>query len=518
MTNRARGVWLSIVRVFLTGILAASFHAVSSGAPEYRAITILHTNDTHGHLFPFSYPNPPTADVDYARMTAIKNIGGIARRATLVRRIEAERPGNDVVLVDAGDALDGTPFSFEYMGEADFAAMSAAGYDIMTPGNHEFSASLQEFWRNVRTATFPIVSANIIDRSTGEPALPEYKIVEIDGVRMAFFGLTTPNNYRAAREGFEFLDPIEAARRLVPRLREQADVVVALTHISDSEDLSGERRLAEEVPGIDVIVSGHAHVRLAEPVLLARRGQQPFAIGGTLLVQDYQWGGELGRLDLKLRRNGGPFTIMSYSGRLIPVTSDVPEDPRTAEVVAKYYKPISAFYSQVVGEAAADIHHIHDNEGPTESAALNLVCDALRESSRSDIALYNVGGVRGDLVKGPIRVWDIATVLPFKNKLVEIEVTGARLKEAILKDRPGVSGMRYRISHGRLVECTVAGKPVDDSATYRIAISDFMLGYLFSDIASYKVLNDDYRQAIIAYVKAKKTVSPLRDGRRVIEL
>jgi 2',3'-cyclic-nucleotide 2'-phosphodiesterase (5'-nucleotidase family) len=481
-------------------------------APEYRSVTILHTNDTHGHLIPFSLPDPPNPDVEYAGMPVIKDIGGIARRASLARRIEAETRGN-ALLVDAGDALDGTPFSIEYMGEADFAAMSAAGYDVMTPGNHEFSASLQEFWRNVRLATFPLVSANIVDRQTGKPALPPYVIVEMDGVKMAFFGLTIPNKYRAAKEGFDFRDPIEAAKELVPALRQQADVVVALAHLSE-DDLTDFEGLAREVPGIDAIVSGHTHKRLATPVLIKTSDEpRAFSVGGTILVQDYWWAGELGRLDLVLRRDGGPFTLMSYKGRLIPVTSDIPDDPATAAVVDKYYKPISKHYGEVIGEATACLYH--DYEG--DSTMLNLICDAMREGSGAQVAVYNTGGVRGDLDKGPIKVWDIATILPFKNKLVQIEISGGRLKEALEKEKPGVSGVRYRIEGGKLVEATVAGKPVDDSAVYTVATSDFLLGSVFSDVTNHKVLSDDYRTVVVDYIRTHKAISPVADGRRIIE-
>lgn len=498
---------------FLNSIVVACIlllgHAQSFCAPEYRGVTILHTNDTHGHLIPFSFPYEPGSEAGYASMPHIADIGGIARRATLARQIRYETRGN-TLLLDAGDALDGTPFSIQYMGEADFAAMSAAGYDAMTPGNHEFSASVEEFRRNVRIASFPIFSANIVDRETGRLELPQYGVFDVQGARIAVFGLTVANKYRAAKEGFDFLDPIQAAKDLVPELKKQADIVIALTHLGVEED----QKLAREVPGIDVIVGGHSHSRLAEPILV-RHTEEPHAfwVGGTVIVQDYWWGGELGRLDLRLRRNDGPFTLMSYSGRLIPVTSDIPDDPATARVVELYYKPISKLYGRVVGQASDSFINHEERENPV----LNLICDALREAGKTDVAIYNRGGVRGDIVKGEIKVWDIATVLPFRNKVVQTTLTGRQLREIVEAEAHGVSGMTYRMSGGKIVEAKVGGKPLDDDASYTVATIDFLARNFPVAQEQVKVLSDDYRQAIIAYIEARETISPVLDGRMVIE-
>lgn len=468
-------------------LLAACVPSASWAAPEYRAITILHTNDTHGHLLPFSFAKPIDPNDGSASMPCLRDIGGIARRATLARRIESECRGN-VLFLDAGDALDGTPFSIEYMGEADFAAMSVAGYDAMTPGNHEFSASYNEFYRNVRTATFPIVSANIVDRKTGKLALSQYAIFEIDGVKIAVFGLTvTATSYRGAKEGFDFLDAIDAAKELVPQLREKADVVIALTHLSEY-GLIEEEKLVREVPGIDVIVSGHAHYRLAAPKFIRTNDlPEAFRLGGTIVVQDYWFGGELGRLNLRLRRNGGPFTVMGYDGCLIPLTSDIPDDPATKKVVDRYYRPISKKYDEVIGSATGTFY------APPGKDLLRLVCEAMREQAGAQIGIYNPGGVRGDLVEGEIKVWDIAVVLPFKNKLLTAEITGRQLRQAIETHKLGFSG---------------SVEPIDDSAVYMIATVDFLLGGPLKDAKPIKTIAEDYRDALVSYIKEHKTISP----------
>lgn len=191
--------------------------------PEYRLVTILHTNDIHDHLLPFSYPDAIKSQAPLAQMTATKNIGGLARLATLAHQIEAEVDGN-AILVDAGDICDGTPFGIEYKGEADFAALSAAGYDVMVTGNHEFGQSLEQFNRNLALANFPVVCANLLQKDTGNPALPEYVIYDFQGARIAFLGLTTEDikDYKAVKEGFAVADPYETAKRLVPQLKKES--------------------------------------------------------------------------------------------------------------------------------------------------------------------------------------------------------------------------------------------------------------------------------------------------------
>lgn len=496
--------------LLLACALAACAPTSSWSSPEYRAVTILYTNDTHDHLLPFSYPDPLNKSLPYASMPFIKNIGGIARRATLANRIKAEMHGN-ALLVDAGDIMEGTPFGLEYTGEPDFAAMRAAGYDAATPGNHDFRISLDGFYRNLRIASFPIVCANLIDRKTGKPAVPAYKVDDFRGAKIAVFGLTVPSpEFQSAKEGLDFLDPFETAKKLVPELRKQADVVIALSHLGSADD----ERLAKEVPGIDVIVGGHSHARLAAPKFVSHGRSGAFALNGTIVLQAYEHGAELGRLDLRLRRNNGPFTLMSYSGRLIPITSDIPDDPATAKVIERYYRPIAKHYDELIGEATATLYNLG-----AESAVLNLICDSMREASGAQIAMYGTGGVRGDILQGPIRVWDIASVIPYAHKIVVLDMTGAQVKQILIRFpyKPGVSGMRYHMAGNRIIEATVDGQPIDDKAVYKLATIDWLVGLYFQSIPAGKTLDITAQQAVVNYIKARKTISPVADGRKTAE-
>jgi 5'-nucleotidase / UDP-sugar diphosphatase len=145
------------------------------------SLTILHTNDTHGRLMSFSYPTVATPGSEFADVLVRTNIGGIARRATLAKRLREElgRQGTTVWMMHAGDFSDGTPFSIEYHGEADAAAMNAAGYDFGTLGNHEFNNPLPRLKSIIKMFHYPVLCANVTDNSTGALFLPAYEIRDL---------------------------------------------------------------------------------------------------------------------------------------------------------------------------------------------------------------------------------------------------------------------------------------------------------------------------------------------------
>lgn len=483
--------------VLMLAIIAASAYA----SPEYRKLTILHTNDTHGHLLPFIYPFP-----DANGKNQWISVGGITRRAYLAKKIAAEEK-NPTILVDAGDALDGTPFSVEYMGEADFAAMNAAGYALKTFGNHEFSASLKEFERNLKICTFPTISANLKYRSSALSFEPGYKIMDFDGVKVAFIGLTRMSpEYKAAKEGFDFEDPIATAKVLVPELKKLADIIIAITHIGYSED----KRLASEVPGINVIVGAHSHTLLTKPTFVGSANRiDPFSVNGTVIVQDGEWGVNLGKLELFFRRDNSPFTLMSYKGELIPVTAQLAEDARTKSVLDKYYKPISKYYDEVIGTATADF--------VTSEALLNLVCEGMRFASKSDIAIYNTGGIRSVFAAGKIKMWNIADVMPFQNNVVVLNITGARLKQALSELKPGVSGLRYKIdTDDKLVEASISGQPIEDTKSYSVSTNSFVADNGFKDITDIRDTKMNVREAVKQFIISQKEITPVEDGRRIM--
>lgn len=482
------------------------------GTAQQVSLTILHTNDTHGHLLPFSYPAIVPLGSELADLRVRKDIGGVARRATLAKRLRAELEarGTTVWLVDAGDFCDGTPFSAEYHGEADVEAMNAAGYTFGTLGNHEFNNPLSTLKKLIGMFRFPVLCANAFEVSTGKPLVQPSTIREVGPLTIGIFGLLTRESggYQAGREGVTVSSELETAQRMVNDLRREAEIVIAISHSGEQMD----EKIGAAVPGLDVIVGGHSHSRLPSGQFVWRSDElKAKEVGGTIIVQDFQWGGELGRLDLLFTKDDeGLWHVDRYRARLIPVTPDIPEDQSVAAVVQRYWKPIAEHYGEVIGQAADDFSERGDDLAP-----YHLVADAIRESSGSEIELENMAGVRAPLIKGDITLADLMNLDPFENNVVTFKISGRQLKEILRKSRPAVSGIRYRLENGVLTELSVAGQPVQDDRIYTGATNSYFSDRILkgNEIVDTGKLR---RDVLIKYIRKKGTVRPSYDGRRVV--
>jgi 5'-nucleotidase/UDP-sugar diphosphatase len=482
------------------------------GAAQQVSLTILHTNDVHSHLLPFSYPSEAPAGSDLAGLRSRRDIGGIARRATLAKRVREERQarGGTVWLVDAGDFTDGTSFSTEYHGEADIDAMNAAGYTFGTIGNHELNAPLATLKKLVNMAKFPLLCANLTDNATGKLLAPPSEIRRLGQLKIGIFGLTTPSasEYPAAKDHLMIGNEIETARRMANALRREANIIILISHAGEDVD----EDIAREVPGIDVIIGGHSHTRLPLGQFIWRSDELiRRSVNGTIIVQAYQGGGELGRLDLLFGKDEKKvWHVERYRERLLEVTPDIQEDAAVAAVVARYWDPISARYGEIIGQAAADI-----TELDLDKANYNLVADAVRETYGAEIGLENMGGVRAPLIKGNITLEDLTQLDPFSNTVVTFKITGSQLKDILLRSKPAVSGLRYRIEGKQLVEASVDGKPIVDTQVYSGVSNSYMAG---TDIKGIEVVDTKKVRLdlIIEYIRKKGTVHPVNDGRRVI--
>lgn len=267
-------------------------------------ITLLHTNDTHSRLDPF----PPGHG-------ALSGRGGIARRAALVGQLRKELGA--VLLLDAGDVFQGTPYFNLYKGRLDYQLMSMMGYDAATLGNHDFDNGVEGLLAAMEEARFPFVNCNFDFK--GAPALAQrvrpYVVrnfpgvrVGITGVGIAFSGLVAPKNH----EGVVYRDPAESLRPVLARLREveKVDLVVLLSHLGhDMQSGPSDLVLAATVPGIDVIIGGHSHTFLDEPVRVKQ------AEGETHIFQVGFAGVNLGRMDFSVQRR----RVRAAAARSLPV-------------------------------------------------------------------------------------------------------------------------------------------------------------------------------------------------------
>ena len=268
-------------------------------------ITILHTNDTHSQIDPL-----PANDANAGK-------GGVARRATLVKRIRKENP--NTLLIDAGDVLQGTPYFNFYKGEVEYKAMSAIGYDVGTLGNHEFDNGVDALATALKFANFDLVSANYDVKGTVlEQRVKRYVVKTAGGIKIGLFGLgvspvglITPDNFK----GVTYIDPVVAARDVVKKLREEerCSLIVGMSHLGFYEKGDrGDSMVAAQVDGIDFIASGHTHTFMKEPVFQT----QPCG-AKTMIFQVGKSGIHLGRVDFTFRAG----KVASFKAQLLDLRS-----------------------------------------------------------------------------------------------------------------------------------------------------------------------------------------------------
>ena len=273
----------------LSGALAVSQLPQSLQAKPLKEvkITILHTNDVHSRIEPFPMDG-----------SKLQGLGGVARRSTLIQQIRAKE--KNVLLFDAGDMFQGTPYFNLFDGEVELTLMSKLKYDAGTFGNHEFDNGIAGLLKHFDKAKFPFLTANY---DLSETALAgktkEYEIFERDGIRIGVFGLgvnieglVDKNNYA----GMRYLDPIAVANRIIPTLKSKhkCDIVICLSHLGYSykEDKVSDLRLAAATQDIDLIIGGHTHTFLEKPTEVKNAAGKI-----TLVNQAANGGAVLGRID-----------------------------------------------------------------------------------------------------------------------------------------------------------------------------------------------------------------------------
>ncbi|MCK5416985.1 MAG: 5'-nucleotidase C-terminal domain-containing protein [Desulfobacterales bacterium] len=411
------------------------FSLIISGcatAPLYQKdvesqLTILHTNDHHGHFWKNRHGEI-----------------GFAAQKTLVNQIrkEVKSAGGHVLLLSAGDINTGMPESDLLDAEPDFKAMSAIGYDAMALGNHEFDNPLDVLMKQKQWATFPFLSANTVKKGTGKPLFDVFKIWDFDGLKVAVIGFTTADTPQLTIatnvETLEFKDPVEVAKSMVPKLRKKAAVVIALAHMGYYENAQygsnapGMVTLARAVPGIDVIVGGHSHSKIAEPVVQ----------NGTLIVQAGDNGKYVGRLDLTFK-NG---VVSMQSNRLIPVNlkkkvtksgkkvrvfieEEIKEDPEILGLLTPFYEQGQSELTKVIGSTTDVFVGERKIVRSQETNLGNLIARTQRLKVGADVAIMNSGGIRTSIAKGDITYKDVLKVQPFSNSIGLVTLTGKELKK-----------------------------------------------------------------------------------------
>lgn len=484
----------------IVATLAALFLLHAAHGPDSFAawpdhpdsLVILHTNDIHARLLPFENSKGAV-------------VGGAAARASLIQRMRV--PNGKTLLLDAGDVFQGGPFYNFFRGIPDYRSMTLMRYDAGALGNHELDDGPAAWLRTRSEAAFPILSANVFvagdsawasalspvqagvrrgARWIGGVRVPDgaplrylatpYVVREVGGVKIAILGLTTEDIVsivsRARNPGVAVSDPIQVASALVPELKAKADFVIALTHVGVDVD----RALASRVPGIDLIVGGHSHTFLWQPVFVSNRN--PNGYRGAAIVQAGRWGERIGRVALAI----GPRGIRGLTGALIPVRPDEGEDRQVATMLQPFRDSIATAMDKPAFQSPARVSMAGLEQGETPLG--DFVADVILETAHADLAIMNSGGIRAPLPQGLVTVGDIYTVLPFDNTIVTVPMKGWQVRELLdfIARRLGkggfaqVSGVQFVIRRGRAAEIHVGGRILESDRVYRVATIDFLYG------------------------------------------
>ncbi|UHA62519.1 5'-nucleotidase C-terminal domain-containing protein [Metabacillus litoralis] len=427
---------------------------ISESLPSNFTLSLMHTNDTHAHL------------------------DNVAKSVTAVKEVLAKKP--NALLVNAGDVFSGTLYFNEFKGQADLEFMNLMKYDVMTFGNHEFDLgstdeghqALVDF---IEGANFSFVSSNVDfsadDKFTGlfsdlissEPENGKIYngiIKEVNGEKVGFFGLTTAETADiSSPDKVKFEDYIEEAEKAVKAFEDLGvNKIVAVTHIGydDNPEYDNDLELAANVAGIDVIVGGHSHTELEEPVVITKDGSGKEK-DPTVIVQAYQYNNSLGTIDVEFDENG---KVIGQAGELISI-SEKADDPKAAEMLKKYSDKIAEVKNTPTGGTAVEElpnPRISDDSiisvRNSETALGNLITDGMLDKAKQFnsnvvIAMQNGGGIRAAIDQGEITLGDVLTTLPFGNTLATIEVTGAEIKEALehsISEAPNESGGFLHVS------------------------------------------------------------------------
>ena len=516
----------------LIGLLLLQVSAVGAvGAAEPVEIRILGTNDLHAYLRPIYYRyldeikpwGRQSREGDYVAKAALQGrLGGMAHVAAVVGRLRAEKPERTLVL-DAGDTWHGAGLSVFDRGVTMVKIMNAIGYDAMAPGNWEFIYDKEHLLDLIDMAQFPVVAYNVTDREWDEPAFPQYVIKEVGGLKVAIIGLAYPwtaltSSILGSAGDWKFGLREEEARDLIADIRteEDPDLVVVVSHGGFGMD----QKFARRVDGIDVLLSGHTHDEVYDPVVW----------NDTIVYQGGAHGKFVSRLDVRVKDK----KVVGYSYDLVMVRpSEVEPDAEVQRLVDEAYRPHEARLNEVVGTNHALIFRRDFWESPMGA----LLTDALRAVTGAEISFFPAWRYGATLMPGTITVEDVYNLVPTDGRIVTYSMSGKsirRLMENILGgvvdtdpyarvggDMIQFSGMEltydlYGADGERVAALLIGGQPIEPERLYSVASvhTRFQNNPLFGA----ERIDEDgpvFVEVLIEYIRANSPLKPTT-ARRIL--
>ncbi len=496
-----------IVKTALSAaILATLAGCATQPTQEWAAdttykLTVLHTNDHHGRFWQNKYG-------EY----------GMAARKTLIDELRAEiqAEGGSVLLLSGGDINTGVPESDLQDAEPDFKGMSKIGYDAMALGNHEFDNPLDVLMKQKEWANFPMLSANIYDKKTGERMFQAYEMFDKQGIKIVVIGLTTEDTAKLGNPEFigaiDFRDPKEEAKKLIAELKEteKPDLIFAVTHMGHYED--GKRGI--NAPGdvalarylnegdLDMIVGGHSQepVCMEAPNVVKKNFKpadecKPDQQNGTYIVQAHEWGKYVGRADYEFRN--GELRMVSYD--LIPVNlkkkvevdgksqrvfieSEIKEDTALLEFLRPYQEKGQEQLNVKIADTNGKLEGDRNVVRFQQTNLGRLIAVSHMERAKADFAVMNSGGVRDSIEAGEVTYKDVLTVQPFANILTYTDMTGKEVLDYlnVVATKPVDSGayaqfagISMTVANGKVSNVFIGGKQLRLDETYRFTVPSY---------------------------------------------
>ena len=487
--------------------LIAAWGLVSLPAQAYEKdktykITILHTNDHHGHFWRSEYG-------EY----------GLSAQKTLVDGIRKEvaAQGGSVLLLSGGDINTGVPESDLQDAEPDFRGMNLIGYDAMAVGNHEFDNPLTVLRQQEKWAKFPFLSANIYQKSTGERLFKPWALFKRQDLKIAVIGLTTDDTAKIGNPEFftdiEFRKPADEAKLVIQELQqnEKPDVIIATTHMGHYDNgehgsnASGDVEMARSLPAgsLAMIVGGHSQ----DPVCMASENKKqvdyvpgtpcaPDRQNGIWIVQAHEWGKYVGRADFEFRNS--EMKLVHY--QLIPVnlkkkvtypdgkservlyTPEIPENQQMLSLLTPFQNKGKAQLDVKIGTLNGRLEGDRSKVRFVQTNMGHLVLAAQMARTGADFGVMSGGGIRDSIEGGNITYKDVLKVQPFGNLVVYADMSGKEVIEyltAVAQMKPDsgaypqFANVSFVAKDGKLNDLKIKGEPVDPAKTYRLATLSF---------------------------------------------
>lgn len=496
-----------IVKSALSAAILATLAGCAT-APQHEweadktyKLTVLHTNDHHGRFWQNKYG-------EY----------GMAARKTLIDELRAEikAEGGSVLLLSGGDINTGVPESDLQDAEPDFKGMSRIGYDAMALGNHEFDNPIEVLLQQKDWANFPMLSANIYDKKTGERMFQAYEVFEKQGIKIAVIGLTTEDTAKIGNPefigGIDFRDPKAEAKKLIAELEEteKPDLIFAVTHMGHYENgnrgvnAPGDVALARYLDegSLDMIVGGHSQepVCMEAPNVVKKNFKpsdecKPDMQNGTYIVQAHEWGKYVGRADYEFRN--GELEMVSYD--LIPVNlkkkikvngesqrvlieSEIAEDAEMLEFLRPYQEKGQAQLDVQIAETNGKLEGDRNVVRFQQTNLGRLIAASHMERAKADFAVMNSGGVRDSIAAGNVTYKDVLKVQPFANILTYTDMSGKEVLDYlnVVATKPVDSGayaqfagITMTVANGEVSNVFINGKQLRLDETYRFTVPSF---------------------------------------------